>query len=107
MSEQVETLQAMIEKLRLDRDRANRTAIDRLYMMEALTQMLGPKGREVWRMWNSKRVTRIHTSWREKAAELSGEEVAQVHLDMEAAIETAVPFDFDDSTITKDQPHAS
>lgn len=67
-------------------DRANRTATDRRYMMDAYFLMLGPKGRQVAEAWQAKGVRRQHTSWGPEAAKLSGEERAQVLLDMEAAV---------------------
>lgn len=70
-----------------------RTATDRRYMMEAMVQMLGPKGKQVVALWEAKGVKRIHSSWAEGYERLTGEEVAQVHLDLEEAMATAVPLE--------------
>ncbi len=85
-------LNDVLEALR-SAQRANRTATDRQYMIDALSQMLGPKGREVWSLWRAKGVQRIHTSWGPEAHKLSGEEIAEVHLKTEEAIKHAVPLD--------------
>lgn len=83
-----------------ERDRARRIATDRQYMIDALAQMLGEKGRRVWAAWQRKGVVRIHTAWTEEAASLTGEEIAQLHLDMEAARENATPIDDVDEHLT-------
>ena len=62
-----------------------RTTTDRQYMLEAVVQMLGPKGRQVWEMWQTSGVERVHTSWGPDAAKLSGEQIAELHLKLEAA----------------------
>jgi hypothetical protein len=69
---------------------ANRLATDRLYFMQAYEQMLGPIGLKVVAMWRDKRVHRVHHSWGPQAHNLTGEERAQVILDMEEAAKTAV-----------------
>lgn len=81
-------IDALTEALRV----ANRTANDRAYMLAAVVQMLESKGRQVWDMWQAKGVVRQHTSWCPDAALLTGEEIAQVHLDCEEAVKTAVPI---------------
>lgn len=65
--------------------RLRRIATDRSYMMTAYRRMLGPKGREVAAMWDRMGVERHHTLWGPSAANMSGEEIAQCHLDIEAA----------------------
>lgn len=86
-----------IEQLEADLRKANRTATDRAYMIDALSQMLGPKGREVWARWQEQGLQRIHTSWVIDPAEIDGETVAQHHLDTEEAMKTAVRIDDVDS----------
>lgn len=81
--------EALEEKLK----QAQRRIADRDYMLNAYLAMLGPKGRAVAQMWRDKGVMRQHTSWGPEAASLSGEERAQVLLDVEAAPKT--PLDFD------------
>lgn len=75
---------------------ANRIATDRLYLMEAYRQMLGPKGLLVAKMWFDRRVKRVHHSWGPEAHLLSGEERAQAILDMEAAMKDARRVDYVD-----------
>jgi len=53
------------------------------YMIEALVDMLGPKGLEVWSLWQKNNIKRVHYSWGPKAHELTGEERASIILDME------------------------
>ena len=79
--------------------RLNRDRTDRQYMIEALVPMLGPKGREVWALWQAKGVTRIHTSWAFDPMTIGGEDVADLHLKMEVAIADAVPVDDIDAAI--------
>lgn len=74
--------------------RLRRLATDRKYMLEAYRNMLGPKGLEVATMWERQGVTRQHTSWGPDAYSLSGEERAQVLLDVQTAV--SVPLDFND-----------
>lgn len=73
--------------------RLNRDRTDRQYMIDALVPMLGPKGREVWALWQAKGVTRIHTSWAFDPMTIAGEDVAELHLKMEAAMAGAVLVD--------------
>lgn len=63
-----------------------RVATDRLYMMQAYYNMLGPKGREVADAWAAKGLIRTHVDWGPDAAELTGEERAAVLLRVEADI---------------------
>lgn len=79
--------------------RLNRDRTDRQYMIEALVPMLGPKGREVWALWQAKGVTRIHTSWAFDPMTIAGEEVADLHLKMEVAIADTVLVDDIDAAI--------
>lgn len=68
-----------------------RARTDALYMLQAVVQMLGPIGRRVWKMWQDRGVVRQHTSWNpEFLAKATGEEVAQAHLDIEAAPKTLI-----------------
>lgn len=70
-----------------------RTAGDQRYMLEAYRQMLGPKGLEVVEHWTAKKMKRVHRSWEPDAWSLTGEERAQLLLDLEAALKTAVPVE--------------
>lgn len=62
--------------------KANRVGTDNAYMLAAVVQMLGPIGREVWAKWTECGLVRVHTSWGPEAANLDGEGIARVHLDM-------------------------
>lgn len=73
-----EELEAQIVKL-------NRLATDRMYMMHAYRNMLGPIALKVVEGWEDKGVTRIHYDWGPKALEMSGEDRAQFILDLAAA----------------------
>jgi len=84
-----ERLPAIEQALQSERRRGT----DGLYMIEALVQMLGPKARKVWKAWQDKGVVRQHSSWTVDPMTMAGEDVAQVHLDMEVAIKNAVPID--------------
>lgn len=70
------------------------------YMQGHLVQMLGPKALQVWRGWQAKGLVRLSVTWGPDAANLSGEELAQIHLDVEEAMKTAVPIDNIDSHIS-------
>lgn len=72
---------------------ANRRATDRQYMIEALVPMLGPKAREVWRQWQAQGLQRVHFDWQDDIMALSGEEVAERHLQINEACKTAEPVD--------------
>lgn len=65
-------------------DKANRLATDRLYMMQAYKNMLGPVGLQVVNMWREKGVKRVHFDWGPQASLMTGEERAQFILDMES-----------------------
>ncbi|WP_128082276.1 hypothetical protein [Sphingomonas sp. Ant20] len=82
-------------------DRLNRTATDRAYMIEALAQMLGPKGRQVWASWQAQGVQRIHSDWVVDPMSMDGEDVAQIHLNMEEAIKSAVVVEDVDAHIAQ------
>lgn len=58
-------------------------ANDRLYMLEAYRSMLGPKGLSVAAMWEAKGVTRVHFDLGPDGLKLSGEDRAQLYLDLE------------------------
>ena len=63
-----------------------RRATDAEYMLLAIIPMLGPKGRQVVKMWKDKGIERVHFDWAPGfLAKTSGEDVAQVHLDLDAA----------------------
>jgi len=90
----------IIEKLRAQNDAQGcsivtlrREAADKQYMLDAIIPMLGPKGQEVVQMWHDKGVKRIHVDWGPEGIKTSGEERAQLHLDFEEAMKTAVPVD--------------
>jgi hypothetical protein len=68
--------------------RLNRIATDRLYMIEAYRAMLGKTGMKVAKMWDAKRVQRVHFNWQTRGLALTGEKRAQVILDWEAAPRT-------------------
>lgn len=95
--------QARIAELEGALAKANRTATDRLYMMNAYRQMLGPNGRQVAAIWDAKGVLRQHTDWGPSAHLLTGEERAQCHLDTEEAMKTArkmEPGEIDGATLS-------
>lgn len=84
-------LRAQLEASRNEAKRLSRLATDRSYMLEAIVPMLGPKARQVYALWLGAGITRIHHSWEINPMTLAGEEVAQLHLDMEEACKSAVP----------------
>lgn len=81
---------AELDRLRAENERLRRERGNALYMGEAYRQMLGPKGREVATMWEKQGVVRIHSSWAADPYSLEGEDVAQIHLDFEAAPKTPI-----------------
>lgn len=62
-----------------------REIVDLKYMNHAIRELLGPKGLEVVKMWDDKRVMRVHTSWGPNAMTMSGEERAEMILEFELA----------------------
>ena len=74
-------------------ERLRRIACDRAYMLQAYRNMLGPKALEVVAAWERKGVTRQHTSWGAEAHSLSGEERAQILLDVESSVGNPVDLD--------------
>lgn len=98
MSIEPEVLEPVLQK-RIDR--LNRTATDRAYMLEALAQMLGPKARQVWASWQAQGVQRIHSDWVIDPMSMDGEDVAQIHLDMEEAMKSAVVVEDIDAHIAQ------
>lgn len=74
----------------------NTSITDQKYMIAALYDLLGPKAREVADMWDRSNTCRVHHDWGPKAAALSGEERAQVLLDLENAPKTQI-LNFDKS----------
>lgn len=79
----------------------NRKITDLLYMQEALVQMLGPKGREVWAAWQANGLIRTHTSWAIDPMTLPGEDIAQLHLEMAEACKNSTPIEDIDAEITR------
>jgi hypothetical protein len=77
--------------------RLTTVAADRAYFMEAYRSMLGTIGLKVAKMWDEKRVKRVHHSWGPDAFSMTGEERAQLILDWEEAALTAVPVEFVDT----------
>ena len=69
----------------------------------ATISMLGPKGREVVKMWHDKGVVGLHFSWGPEGARTSGEERAQLHLDIEKACESAELIENVDSHLKDSQ----
>lgn len=55
------------------------------YFNVAYRNMLGPVGRQVAEMWREKGVRRVHFDWGPEADNLTGEERAQIILDVENA----------------------
>jgi len=90
-------MEAKITGLEAEVKRLNRLATDRSYMMGAYKAMLGPIAIKVVQSWDKNGVTRQHTSWGPEAHLLTGEERAQVLLDVEVA--TLMPLDFEDSSM--------
>jgi hypothetical protein len=84
----IATKREQIDALTKERDKANRVATDRRYMLDAYWCMLGPNGLKVAQMWKDKGVLRQHTSWGPEASRLTGEERAAVLLDAEIAPKT-------------------
>lgn len=62
-----------------------RRATDAEYMAHAYRNMLGETGLKVAEMWREKGVKRVHFSWAEGAANLTGEERAKHILEWEYA----------------------
>lgn len=80
MSERVNLLEAEIKRL-------NRTVTDQQYMLHHIAQMLGPKGRQVWVMWKKQGLCRIHVSWGPDIANMTGEEIADIHLALDEGLQ--------------------
>lgn len=76
---------ARIAELEAENAKARRCATDRQYMVDALVQMLGPTGLQVWQRWQERGVQRVHAGWGPDAASMAGEERAQVLLEWETA----------------------
>lgn len=85
-------LVGMIRELQAENAKLARQSTDRLYMLTAYRQMLGPTGLKVAAMWDDKNVSRVHFDWGPEAHKLTGEERAQVILDMEAAPRRKLDF---------------
>lgn len=76
-----------IARLKADRDGWKRLAHDAANKIEMILPMLGPKGCEVVKAWADQGITRMHVSWGPEGIKSSGEERAQIHLDIMAAME--------------------
>lgn len=87
-----------LKALEEERDKFKRMATDRQYMIEAIVPMLGPKGRDVWDGWQKSGVQRVHYTWGPEGAKTSGEERAQLHLELSANLKNAPPTNFEDAT---------
>jgi hypothetical protein len=62
--------------------------VDYSSKQSALIHMLGPKGLEVWELWQKNRVKRVHFYWGDEADTLDGEGRAEVILEWDKAIKT-------------------
>lgn len=86
--ERIHELEQQNAELALNLRVMTKLATDRAYFMEAYRNMLGEKGLEVAKMWDDKRVQRVHFSWGPEGFEMTGEERAQHILDWENAPRT-------------------
>lgn len=82
--------EAKVAELEAQVKRLNRIATDRQYMLNAYRAMLGPNALKVAEAWDKKGVVRQHTYWGPEAHSLTGEERAQVLLDVDASISKEV-----------------
>lgn len=96
---------AEIERLREAVNKERRRATDAEYFCVAYRNMLGPIGLKVAQMWEEKGVKRIHFSWAPAAAEMTGEERAQLILDWEYAPSREVSFVDNDAALTTGAAH--
>lgn len=87
------TAESRLAEVTAERDRLLRQRNDRDYMLHAVVPMLGPKARRVWDGWQAQGVTRLHFDWGPEGEKTTGEERAEVHLQIEEAVKTAVPAD--------------
>lgn len=78
-------MEKTIQELKTEIETLKREKADLQYMNAALTTMLGPVALEVVKTWNERNVRRVHYSWGPEAHKLTGEERAQVMLDVEKA----------------------
>lgn len=85
---------AALAKMAMEATELHRLATDRLYMMQAYRNMLGPKALVVAKMWDDSRMHRVHFDWQSAAFEVSGEERAQFILDLEEQLKDAEPVEF-------------
>lgn len=93
--------ESRVQSLEEEVKRLRRESTDRAYMLEAYGSMLGPTGLKVAEMWAEKHVKRVHHSWGPEAVNLTGEERAQLLLEWEAAMETAVEIRDIDSHLSQ------
>lgn len=96
--------ESRVQSLEEEVKRLRRESTDRAYMLEAYGSMLGPTALKVVEMWAEKHVKRMHHSWGPEAVNLSGEERAQLLLEWEAAMETAVEIRDIDGHLSGEKP---
>lgn len=78
-----EAAESRLAKAAEERDEARRLAADRSYMLDAYLNMLGENGLKVAEMWKANGVQRLHFEWGPKAWELTGEQRAEMILDID------------------------
>jgi len=95
LDEENEKLKAKVIELEANVKRLNTLATDRMYMMQAYKNMLGPKALAVVNAWEAKGVRRVHYDWGPEAfAEgKTGEDRAQWIAEVEIAVANAEPVD--------------
>lgn len=96
-----EAAESRVQSLEEEVKRLRRESTDRAYMLEAYGSMLGPTALKVIEMWADKHVKRVLHSWGSEAVNLTGEERAQLLLEWEAAMETAVEIRDIDSHLSQ------
>ncbi len=98
-NEEIDGLKKKVAELEERCAKLNTLATDRMYMMEAYKNMLGPTGLQVVAAWEAKGIRRVHYDWGPEAfAEgKTGEDRAQWITEVEQAVEKAVPIDKIDS----------
>lgn len=85
LRDEVERLREELKGKEADVVRLRRMSTDQAYMLNAYRNMLGDNGMKVVKMWEDRRVTRVHFDWGPDAAKMTGEERAAFILDMEKA----------------------
>jgi hypothetical protein len=76
----------LIESLREELQRERHRATNAEYRVLAYRNMLGEKGLAVAKHWDDKQIIRAHFDWGPGATALSGEERAQLILDLETSL---------------------